>query len=67
MSVQRIDNHDRFTHGWQARAYIAPNRRLTRFFADDANGGTRKARKAADAAEVELKRRAKRIKKGRAA
>lgn len=67
MSVKRIDNHDRFTHGWQARAYIAPNRRLTRFFADDANGGTRKARKAADAAEVELKRRAKRIKKGRAA
>lgn len=67
MSVQRIDNHDRFTHGWQARAYIAPNRRLTRFFADDANGGIRMARKAADAAEVELKRRAKRIKKGRAA
>lgn len=67
MSVQRIDNHDNFTHGWQARAYIAPNRRLTRFFADDANGGTRRARKAADAAEVELKRRAKRLKKGRAA
>lgn len=62
MSVQRIDNHENFTHGWQARAYIAPNRRLTRFFADDANGGTRKARKAADAAEVQLKRRAKRIK-----
>jgi hypothetical protein len=66
MSVQRIDNPSNHTHGWQARAHVAPGWRLTRFFADDANGGTRSALSAAEQAEISLKRKAKRIKnKGR--
>ena len=68
MSVQRILNTRCGSYGWQARAHVAPGWRLTRFFADDQHGGKRAAYEAAQLAELELKRQAKRLqKKGRPA
>lgn len=68
MSIQRIDNDSRRTHGWQARAYLeSPTRcrpvRLTRFFSDLASGGRRKAHRLALEAEAALKREAARRRK----
>lgn len=65
MSIQRIDIPHKRTHGWQARAHVRPGERLTRFFADQANGGKRKAHRAAESAEPGLKRRARELRKGR--
>jgi hypothetical protein len=64
MSVQRIDIDRKHTHGWQARAYIEPGRRLTKLCSDGANGGRRKARAAAKLAEAALKRKARGMKRG---
>lgn len=52
MSVQRIDSRN--THGWQARAHVAPGVRLTKFFADGAHGGKRRARQLAKLHEAAL-------------
>lgn len=65
MSTQRIVHPRSGTYGWQARAYIAPGERLTRFFADDAHGGIFAALKAAVRAEGKLKREARRIRRER--
>lgn len=64
MSIQRIDIPSKHTHGWQARAHVTKNRRLTAFFADGLCGGSRKAERAARAVEPSLKRRAARLRKG---
>jgi len=61
MSIQRIDILDKHTHGWQARAHVAPGHRLTMFFSDKQCGGTRAAKRAARAAEPSLKKRASRM------
>lgn len=66
MSIQRIDIPHKRTHGWQARAYVAPGERLTSFSADKACGGRRKARAHAEDAEQVLKREAKRLRARRA-
>ena len=59
LSIQRIDIPSKHTHGWQARAYIAGERkRLTRFFADREYGPWR-AYELAEQAEKALKKRAK--------
>ena len=42
-TVQRIDDGLNRTHGWQARAYVRPGVRLTKFFSDKLNGGKRHA------------------------
>lgn len=60
MSIQRIDIPHKHTHGWQARAHVAPGRRITAFFSDKQCGGTRAAKRAAQAAEPSLKQRAAR-------
>lgn len=67
MSIQRIVDTRCGSYGWQARAHVAPGRRLTRFFADDQHGGKRAAYEAAQRAEVQLKRQAKRLRKSQAA
>ena len=61
MSVVRIDNPAGHTHGWQARAHLVAGQRLTKFFADDSHGGVIAAMKAAHTAEVQLQRKAKRL------
>lgn len=63
MAVQRITSPDCASYGYQARAYIGEGRRLTRFFADDAHGGAERARKLAEAADKQLQRQAKKIKR----
>lgn len=62
MALQRIVDSRCGSYGWQARAHVAPGWRLTRFFADDQHGGKRAAYEAAQRAEQQLKRRAKRLK-----
>ena len=64
MSIQRIVGTSCGSYGWQARAHVAPGRRLTRFFADDVHGGKRAALELARRAEAQLKRQAKRLKRG---
>lgn len=64
MSIQRIDIPRKRTHGWQARAHVTPDWRLTAFFADKASGGAQAALRAARAVEPVLKRRAARLRKG---
>jgi len=66
VSVQRIDNKRKRMHGWQARAYLCALERqrpirLTRFFADRRNGGAAKALHLAEAAEMGLKIKARRL------
>lgn len=65
MSVQRILDARCGSYGWQARAHVAPGRRLTRFFADDQHGGKRAAYELAQRAEANLKRQAKRLQQKR--
>jgi hypothetical protein len=65
MSIQRIDIPAKRTHGWQARAHIAPGERLTRLISDKEHGGKRAARHVADQVEAQLKRQAKRIRRAR--
>lgn len=63
MSIQRIDIEHKHTHGWQARAYVAPGERLTAFFSDRANGDAQRALRRAQSAEVVLRREARRLKR----
>ena len=63
MSVQRIDIEHKHTHGWQARAYLAPGERLTAFFSDGANGDAQQALRRAQHAEAVLMREARRLKR----
>lgn len=61
MSIQRIDIPHKRTHGWQARAHVRTDLRLTAFFADQLNGGRRAAQRLAKAAAEKLKLRAKEL------
>lgn len=66
MSIQRIDNKHKRTHGWQARAYLCAFERqrpvrLARFFAARRNGGAARALRLAEAAEVGLRIKARRM------
>lgn len=63
MSVQRIDNPRGHTHGWQARAHLAPGQRLTAFFSDSVHGGTAQALKRAEKAEAKLWIRVRELKR----
>lgn len=63
MSIQRIDNPTKNTHGWQARWPLpgsrTDKRRLTAFFADQKHGGQFGALVQAQRAEKRLRRAAK--------
>ncbi len=60
--IQRIDNDKCASHGWQARVPIPgqPRRYVSRFFADKAHGGKRKAKDLAEQALPKLRRLARR-------
>lgn len=62
MSIQRIDIEHKRTHGWQARAYVAPGKRLAAFFGDQSNGNSAMALRRARQAEELLKQEAQRLK-----
>lgn len=57
MSIVRVQD------GYQARAYVAPGRKLTKFVSDRANGGMGPAWQAAEQVEKKLKAKAKRIRR----
>ncbi len=55
MSIQRIDHDGCSSHGYQVRVHVMKGHpRLTRFFADDAHGGQRRAHRLAKQTEPEL-------------
>lgn len=65
MTVQRIKAPDgRRTVGFQARAYLTDDKRVTRYFSVGTFGGVAAARAAAEAADAGLQRQAKRLLKG---
>lgn len=59
MTVQRIDD----LKGYQARVHVTQGQRLTRFFADVKHGGKRKAHTLAKLADIELQRKAERLRR----
>jgi hypothetical protein len=62
VSVVRIDNQAKHTHGWQARAHVAKGMpRLTKLVSDSDAGGRREALKKARWHEARLKAQANRI------
>ena len=62
MSVVRIDNPTKHTHGWQARAHVAKGQpRLTKLVSDNDAGGRQAAWRKATWHELRLKAQAKRI------
>lgn len=62
MSVVRIDNPTKHTHGWQARAHVAKGLpRLTKLVSDNDAGGRNEARRKAQWHELRLKAQARRI------
>lgn len=62
-TVIRVDNPAAHTHGWQARVHVKDNRYVSRFFADQAHGGNRRARRLAREALPDLERKAARRKR----
>lgn len=62
MSVVRIDNPTKHTHGWQARAHVAKGLpRLTKLVSDNDAGGRQAAKRKAAWHELRLKAQARRI------
>lgn len=65
MSIQRIDNEAKHMHGWQVRQYTFWPRYLSRYFADKAHGGRRKAYALAKEIDLELAAEARRMRRRR--
>lgn len=61
MTIVRIDNPDRSSVGWQARATTTGRQYLSRFFSDRKYGGKRKALAMAKAELPRLERRARKL------
>ena len=64
MSIQRIDHDGCSSHGYQVRVHVVKGHpRLTRFFADEAWGGQRRAQQLAKQYEPELQDQAHRLRR----
>lgn len=70
-TIVRIDNNPQAPHrpnitpGWQARAYVADGKYLSRFFSDSRCGGSRWAKLQAKTEAERLGRKAKKLQRER--
>lgn len=63
MAIQRIDIPASHTHGWQARAHLTGDQRLTAFFSDTKHGGPAGAEDKALRAAKRLQNKARKLRR----